>query len=355
MAAPRILFLDEDHVLNLFRMVLANREGDTSFAGWFAPEPVDLEPLTRAATGLRTSEGAQVGSLAEQPPPDADIIIFRRGEVTARTLEENPSLRFVQRLGERTDGIDLGAMRERGVRVSCLPRRTLNFTAEHALLLMQALGRKLLPADAAVRHGTGATERPAPASGSVAYNWPGIAGATGLYGSTLGIVGLGEVGSLVARLATAFGMQVLYHKPRRADPGREAALGVAYVTLDELLARSDFVSLHAADIPANRGLAGEVFFRGMKPGAYFVNTSRGRLVDEDALYRALSDGHLAGAGLDVHAAEPRAGGDRFAALPNVVLTPHLAGGARSGVLEEFKVMAQNCLAATRGGKIQFEV
>ena len=355
MAAPRILFLDEDHVLGLFRMVLENRDHEPSIKDWFAPELVDLEPLARAATGLRTSEGAQVGSLAQQPPPDADIIIFRRGVLTSRTLDENPSLRYVQRLGERTEGIDLSALRERGVRISCLPRRTLNFTAEHALLLMLALGKKLLPADAAVRQGPRALDGLAPASGSVAYNWAGIAGATGLCGSTLGIVGLGEVGSLVARLASAFGMKVLYHKPRRADPGREAALGVAYVTLDELLARSDFVSLHAADIPENRALAGEAFFRAMMPGACFVNTSRGRLVDENALYRALAEGRLGGAGLDVHAAEPRAGGDRFAALPNVVLTPHLAGGARSGVLEEFKVMAQNCLAATRGGEIQFEV
>ena len=355
MAAPRILFLDEDHVVNLFRMILANREHQPSFSGWFAPEPIDLEPLTRAATGLRTSEGALVGSLAQEPPPDAEIIIFRRGEITARTLDENPSLRFVQRLGERTDGIDVGALRERGVRLSCLPRRTLNFTAEHALLLMLALGKKLLPADAAVRQEPRALDGRAPASGSVAYNWPGIAGATGLCGSTLGIVGLGEVGSLVARLASAFGMEVLYHKPHRADPRREASLGVTYVTLDELLARSDFVTLHARDVPENRAMAAEAFFRGMKPGACFVNTSRGRLVDEDALYRALSEGRLGGAGLDVHATEPRAGGDRFASLPNVVLTPHMAGGARSGVLDEFQGMAQYCRAATRGGDIQFEV
>lgn len=357
MEAPRILFLDDDHVLRIFRLVLSNREDDPWIGSWFAPEQVDLAPLVQAAHGLRPSEGAVVGLLPDHSAPveDADIIVFRRGEITARTLDEYPSLQLVQRLGERTEGIDLAALHRRGVQLSCLPRRTLRFTAEHALLLMLARAKKLLPADAAVRRGMDAGASAVAAPDGVAYNWAGIAGATGLHGSTLGIVGLGEVGSLVARLATAFGMTVLYFKPRRADAQREMALGVSYATLDELLARSDYVSLHAPNVPENKGLAGRDFFGKMKRGACFINTSRGQLVDEDALYNALASGIIAGAGLDVHAIEPRPAGDRFVALPNVVLTPHLAGGARSGVIEEFKVMAENFRAAKRGQDVAYRV
>ena len=343
MAPARILFLDDDHVLRLLQLVLNNGEHDPSIGAWLAPEVANPAPLAAAAHGLRPSEGATVG----RDVSDASIIVLRRGEISTHTLDHHPSLRLVQRLGERVEGIDVAALQGRGIQLSCLPRPTIRYTAEHVLLLMLALGKKLLPADAAVRTGSGAAASAA-GPGSVAYNWPGIAGATGLHGRTVGIVGLGEVGSLVARLAGAFGMTVLYHKPRRAESGREAALGVRYATLQELLARSDYVTLNAPDLPANQAMAGSTFFAQMKRSAYFINTSRGRLVDEDALHDALAGGRIAGAGLDVHRIEPRPAGDRFSKMANVVLTPHLAGGARSGVFDEFRLMIENCQAALQG-------
>jgi phosphoglycerate dehydrogenase-like enzyme len=120
------------------------------------------------------------------------------------------------------------------------------------------------------------------------------------------------------------------------------------VALPELLAQSDFVSLHLPGSAENSNLADEAFFAAMKSTAYFINTSRGGLVDEDSLYRALKAGTIAGAGLDVHRPEPRAPNDRFAALSNVVLTPHIGGGTRSGVLQEFDVILRNCRAAMEG-------
>jgi lactate dehydrogenase-like 2-hydroxyacid dehydrogenase len=290
----------------------------------------------------------------DNPVEGADAIIFRRGVVNAALFRANPRLVLVQRLGERTEGIDLTAAAARGIAVSCVPRRTLYYTAEHAILMMLALAKRLLPADRAVREGRYDATRLNPID-NVAYNWIGMSEAAGLYGKTLGIVGLGEVGTIVARLARGFGMRVLYHKRSRAPAAEEAALGVEYVEMPTLLHESDVVSLHAGSTPENENLAGRAFFAAMKRDAFFVNTTRGRLVDEDALFEALTNGTIAGAGLDVHRIEPRKGGDRFTSLTNVVMTPHFAGGARSGVLAELAVILRNCHAALRGQAPQFEV
>jgi phosphoglycerate dehydrogenase-like enzyme len=166
----------------------------------------------------------------------------------------------------------------------------------------------------------------------VAYNWPELANIGGLYGDTLGIVGLGEVGVLVVERARAFGMTIIYSNRTRLPVARERALDVSYRSLDALLADSDFVSAHASNIGPNDRLIGRADFASMKRTASFINTSRGRLVDEDALFDALAAGMIAG--LDVHHVEPRQANDRFAALPNLVMTPHIAGGSRLGLLKE---------------------
>ena len=355
MAAFKIVFLDDDPVIRIVRLVLQNAERDPWVADFFAPEDVDLAPLCDAARGLRSSDGVAVElASTARPASEAHIVIFRRGTVTQDTLDANPQLRLIQRLGERPEGIDLEAAAARGVPVSCLPRRTLGNTAEHAMLLMLALAKRLLPADQAVRSGRYDAARVHPIEG-VAYNWPGMTQVGGLNGKTLGLIGLGELGTLVAKLAKAFGMRVLYTKRHRASAADEGALGVEYAALPELLALSDFVSLHAANLPENDGMIDAQVLAAMGQGAFFINTSRGRLVEEDALFSALVDGRIAGAGLDVHRIEPRPAGDRFSALPNVVMTPHIAGGARSGLLDEFRVIIGNCQAVLRGDAPRYRI
>jgi phosphoglycerate dehydrogenase-like enzyme len=189
----------------------------------------------------------------------------------------------------------------------------------------------------------------------VAYNWVGISDIGGLFGKTLGIIGLGEVGSLAAAMARGFHMRVLYCNRNRLPRAQEEKLGVAYTPLAELLAQSDFVSLHATNLPANRGLIDARTFAAMKPSAFFINTARGPIVDEDALHDALTKGTIAGAGLDVHAIEPRPTPDRLAALPNVILTPHIAGGSRKGILREIEAILANCRAVLAGEPIQHRV
>lgn len=346
----RILFLDDDPVVQVLRKILCDAK-DPSITDYFAPETIDLSRLLAAANGLRRSDGGIIAAPDDSDFEDATAIIFRRGEITRALLARHPRLKLIQRLGESTEDIDLAATTERGIRVSCLPRKTLIYTAEHGILLMLALAKRLLAADHAVRDG--ATLHPG-SPGGIVYNWTAMQ-TTGLHGKTLGIVGMGQVGFLLAKLAHAFGMSIVYTKRRRATPEQEAAVGARLVALDELLAGSDFVSLMLPNAPENARYAGVAFFASMQPHANFINMSRGALVDEDALYRALTSGRIAGAGLDVHATEPRPVQDRFAALDNVVLTPHLAGGAKSGLLDEFAVIMQNCHAAFRGEAPRHEV
>ena len=348
---PSILFLDDDPVVRVVRLLLSDAEDDPWILDYFAPEEIDLSRLTRAARGLRRSDGVEIARAATGargvPSAGASIIIFRRGSVTAELLDANPGLRLVQRLGERPTDIDLAAAAARNVWVSCLPRRSLAYTAEHTLMLMLALAKWLLPSDRAVREGRFDAARVKP-TGNVAYNWAAVPDVGGLSGKAIGIVGLGEVGTLVARLGSAFGMRVIYHKRRRMPLDQERALGAEYAELPDLLAQADFVVLLASDVPENECLANREFFATMRSTAFFVNTSRGRLVDEDALYGALVSGLIAGAALDVHRIEPRPAGDRFASLTNVVLTPHVAGGSRGALLDELETILENCRAALSG-------
>ncbi|MBL8384972.1 MAG: hypothetical protein JNM90_17950 [Burkholderiales bacterium] len=360
MPRHRIVILDDDHILRLARYALARPPeiDDAWVRAFFAPEPVDPDLVYRAADGLHAPDGVTVLGLSaraeEVAHADPSIILFRRGGVDAARIAAAPSLRLIQRLGERTDGIDLDAARARGVPVSCLPRPTLVLTAEHAILLMLALAKQLVRADAQIRTGAWDAGRVAPTDG-VAYNWTGTAPLSGLYGKTLGILGLGEVGAIVARRARAFGMTVLYSNRNRLAESAERELGVRFAAREALLAQADFVSIHAANLPANRGMVDLATFRSMKRSAYFVNTSRGRLVNEDDLHTALTSGLIAGAGLDVHHEEPRPPGDRLCRLPNVIMTPHFAGGSRFGVLDELAQVFANCRAALCGGAIGHRV
>jgi phosphoglycerate dehydrogenase-like enzyme len=352
---PTITFLDHDHILRLVELGLGGPGVDEAWGrALFAPDELDVDALRETARGLRVGDGTVVRTTAPPTPENvagSTILVTRRGAVTADMIDACPGLKLIQRLGERQDGIDMAAARARGVAVSCLPRPSMAYTAEHALLLMLALAKKLFASDRLVRQGGWDAGKVEPAD-NVAYNWAGVPDVGGLYGRALGIVGLGEVGTLLARRATPCGMRVAYTARRRLSDAREADIGVTYVSLDELLLASDFIVVAAANVPENDKLIGASALARMKPTAYLVNISRGRLVDEDALYDALTSGRIAGAGLDVHRIEPRKPGDRFAALDNVILTPHLAGGSRKRVLEEVRQIYENCRAALSGKAIQ---
>ena len=244
------------------------------------------------------------------------------------------SLKVVANFAVGYDNIDVGACRERGVVVTNTPDVLTNATAELALGLMLAAARRLGEGERMVRGGrwTG---------------WePGQLLGRELSGSVVGIVGLGRIGSRVAELLRGFDVTLLCTS-RSPHPDVESRFGVERVPLDELLARSDFVTLHAPLSPQTTHLIDDDALDRMKPGAVLVNTSRGGLVDTNALVRALQDGGLFAAGLDVYEQEPDVPGELLE-LENVVLSPH-TGSATSRARDGMAVLAaQNVIAVLEG-------
>ena len=267
--------------------------------------------------------------LSDQPDAAAVFLTENRAIDAEMVARAGDALRLVVRLdtGHAALPADLA------VPLVDLPNTALLGVAEHALLLMMALSRQLFGVVAATQAQQWLPERSEPIltdQRRYTYNWIGLQEFGVLYRKTLGIVGLGLIGAAVAQRARAFGMRVLYTQRTRLDPGREQQLGVAWHSLDDLLAQSDFVSLHhrfQEEPGGNDKQIGARELALMKPTAYLINTARGRLVDEEALAAALAGGQIAGAGLDVFRYEPLPPGHPFFALagPRLILTPHVAG------------------------------
>jgi D-3-phosphoglycerate dehydrogenase len=241
---------------------------------------------------------------------DADALIISSSPVTRRVLESLEGLQAVMRTGVGYDVIDVPAATELGVVVINVPDVWIREVANHALALLLAWNRKIVTLDREVHAGTWSSRVPGAVTGS-------------LHGETVGIVGLGNIGGAFARRVAALETHVIACDPY-VDDARFKALGVERVDLPTLAARADYVSVHALLNAETRGLINEAFFRRMKPTACLVNTSRGPVVDERALVRALQEGQLAGAALDVFEEEPLAADSPLRRMDNVILTPHAA-------------------------------
>lgn len=242
---------------------------------------------------------------------DADILMMCYTPVTARVLAAAPRLRGIVKYGVGIDAIDISAANARGVPVVNIPAYAERTVAEGAFLLLLALMRKLPPLMATMQTDGWAWPTPDRLGRDIA-------------GMTLGIVGLGRIGTSLAQMAGAgFGAEVIAYDPYRPeDDFRRMGVGRA-ATLDSLLGRADAVSLHCVLNDETRHLIGQRAFDSMKPGALLINVSRGDLVDETALIRALDSGRLGGAGLDVYAREPLTRDHPLLGRPNVILLPHL--------------------------------
>jgi phosphoglycerate dehydrogenase-like enzyme len=239
----------------------------------------------------------------------ADIVVSLRAytRFSESALTACPSLQMISIWGTGTDNVDLAACRGRGVAVAHTPGVNANAVAEHTMALMLAVTRRIPSLDRDVRGG----------------KWPrGL--LVQLEGKTLGIVGLGAIGRRVAALAAPFGARLLA-ATWGVDAGRAAAVGARHVPIETLLQESDIVSLHLRLGAETEAVINRERLALMKPGAFLVNTARGRLVDREALVDALRHGRLAGAALDVFHEEPIAASDPLLTLPNVILTPHNAG------------------------------
>lgn len=265
---------------------------------------------------LREQPGFEVAYRPESSTPEVlaeirstdGLIVRSKTKVTRAVLDAAPKLRVIGRAGAGVDNIDLETATQRGVLVMNTPGVNSVSAAEHAFTLLLALARRIPLADSALRQGR--------------WSKTGLIGQE-LSGKRLGIVGLGQIGSLVAQRALGFQMKVLAFDPFVGEK-YAADLGVDLLSLDDLLRQSDFVSLHLPLNEKSRGLICRQTLKLMKEGAFLVNAARGELVVEEDLADALETGHLGGAGLDVFEAEPEVN-PRLLASDRTVLTPHIAG------------------------------
>ncbi|MGW0158079.1 phosphoglycerate dehydrogenase [Mycobacterium sp. NPDC003323] len=238
---------------------------------------------------------------------DADALLVRSATtVDAEVMAAAPKLKIVARAGVGLDNVDVDAATARGVLVVNAPTSNIHSAAEHALALLLSAARQVPAADATLRDHT--------------WKRSSFSG-TEIYGKTVGVVGLGRIGQLVAARLAAFGTHVIAYDPY-VSTARAAQIGIELVGLDELLSRADFISVHLPKTKETAGLLGRENLAKTKPGVIIVNAARGGLIDEQALADAITSGHVRAAGLDVFATEPCTDSPLFE-LPQVVVTPHL--------------------------------
>lgn len=262
---------------------------------------------------------------------DCEAVVAGSEPYTRRVLESLPKLRVIARTGVGFDAIDLATCDERGIVVTTTPGVNHHAVAEHTIALLMGVARGFPERDRMVRE----------------FRWKRVS-APRVMGRTLGIVGLGRIGRAVATRGAGLGMQLLAYDPY---PNEEFAeqWNIELVSLDDLLARSDYVTLHLPMAPGTKHLMNAAAFRKMKPGSVLINTARGALVDEKALYDALKSGHLRGAGLDVFEVEPLPADSPLLELNNVLLSGHVAGLDDESQRDTLQMAAETLIALRDGG------
>ncbi|WP_157874357.1 2-hydroxyacid dehydrogenase [Streptomyces sp. AcH 505] len=270
---------------------------------------------------------------------DATVLLTMWGAVDADTLAAAPKARLVQKLGVGVDKIDSEAAAARGVVVLKAAGINAEAVAELAVLLTLAVGRNLPKATEAARTGQVVKE----ALRAESFQ---------LLGKTVGLLGLGHIGQAVARRLGGFGVELIYHDLRRAAPEVEAECAIRYVSVDELVATADVLSLHLPSTPATDRIIGADVLSRTKPGLILINTARGSLVDEHALAQAIKDGRVLGAGLDVTETEPIPADSPLLGLERVVLTPHVGGAVANNFPRVIGRAHRNARAVLDGGTVE---
>ena len=283
----------------------------------------------------------------ELPPPyevllekvkDVDgLLSLLSDRVDITLMDAAPKLKVISNLAVGYDNIDITEAKKRGIQVGNTPGVLTETTADIAFALLMATARRVVEADRHVRKGQWKT-------------WgPMILLGQDIHHATLGIIGLGRIGIEVAKRARGFNMNVLYHDIVRNSEETERQLGVKYISeLNELLSTSDFISVHVPLLPGTHHLIGASEFALMKPRAVFINTSRGQVVDQKALYEALRSGKIFAAGIDVTEVEPISTDDPLLTLENVVITPHIASASVHTRKNMAMMAAENLIAGLRG-------
>jgi phosphoglycerate dehydrogenase-like enzyme len=348
-SSPAIVVVEDDPWTRLIGVVLdptTSEERCAAFADFMSPDEPDFAGwcgrLRTRLGGLYPSEVRLVPSPAELRAnlPPARALVVESFAVGAKELGCAPQLKVVHKYGAILRNIDVAACAAAGVKVRGVRRRANIACAEHAFALMLTLARR-------IHEISGLTSVERLAAAKLPYrpfdrrhapgaNFGRIAGTRSLNGSTIGIIGLGEIGREIALRAAAFGMNILYFQRTRLPPRDEEALRVSYRPLPALLGQSDWVVPQLPDDPSTRHFIDRERLALMKPGACLINVSRAELVERNALIEALRCGHLGGFALDPLYEEPGRSDDELLAFDNVVLTPHMAGSPRTNGLRDIE-------------------
>lgn len=349
-----VVFAEEDTLYRLMEIGLRRAltpEGEKALRYYFGGEfSAPLKTLTTMADRLELppeieTTVCQNEELLDRTLPSADFVVLESSTLDKKRVEAcGAKARLIQQFGRSYGNIDIATARKLNVPVANMARLTTQSGADHITALILALARNLLHAHRSIVGRRDPAKPPVFAKDPPRnkFNWAGIGNFKILSRSTIGFIGLGENSGLVARRMRDIGMRVLYFKRNRLNPEEESKYGgVSYAPLDELLAQSDFVSMHLPYGKYTEKFAGRDFFTKMKRGAYLINTARGGILDEVALYESLKSGHLGGAALDVYRYEPVPSDAPLLELENVLWTPHIAGGEPEYMIEEAEAVLAN--------------
>ena len=279
------------------------------------------------------------------PLEEAEVLVSTFDKpVTREMIMSAPNLKLITNFGVGFNNIDLEACRERGIRVTNTPQPVIEPTAELAFALMHDVARRTAEFDRKLRQGKA---EPFGVMNNLSHS---------LYGKTLGIIGMGRIGQALARRAVASGMSIIYHnrRPLSDEDLRRLGYEARYMNKEELLETADFVSLNLPYTPEVKHIIDGKALRMMKPTAYLINTARGAHVDEEALVRALREGEIAGAAMDVYEHEPQIT-PALLELDNVVLSPHTGTGTWEGRIAMCENVCDNILAWEKGNIQKMDV
>jgi len=351
-----IVLIEEDKILRVIEAILDPRVSLERLAAFadFNSTAVDdfpewLAQTRRDLVGLCPSEVRFVKTQEEllEHLPDADVLITEGLKVGERELLRAPKLRVIHQFGTQVSHIDTKSCSKRGIALQTLRRRTNIAMAEHTMMLCLNLAKRFAFANRWVsvddlnRHGL--QYKPYDTRFTPNANYMRLSDLRTLHGSSIGLLGFGEIGQEVSKMAQVFGMNVLCHKANPLDEAEQARHGVKCVSFHELLERSEFLSLHVPLTESTRAMVGHAELMRMPKGSFLINTARAAIVEHDALVQALQCEHIAGAAFDVHYSEPVESDEVLLSLPNFLATPHVGGASRMNVLMDIKTLLQNCL------------
>ena len=309
----------------------------------FITRPIRDEILTKITAECEVDmwhTSAILPPIAEKIPPLDGLMTYGHELVTPEMIATSPNLKVVSVVGVGYDHVHVDTCRERGIGIGHTPGVLTDTTADMTMALLLAASRKIVPADNHVQ------------AKQWLYYDPNILWGYDIHHATLGIVGMGRIGSAVAKRALAFDMRVLYYK-RERRPDWEEELGVEYADMEQLLRESDFVSLHVPLTEETTHMIGKAELELMKNTAILVNIARGPVVDHYALYDALTEGQIAGAALDVTEPEPLNTDHPLLGLDNIIVAPHLGSATFQTRMKMMTMAAENLLAGLKGEQLPY--